>query len=352
MGRLAVENEIRACQTAGVNLLRIFWPLILLCALTGAAMVVLNYEYVPRLYRQGNELKSRLASAALNSIPAGVPNDDFEDIVGQAKVIFYFRERDLATKDMLQVRMMIERPQGGLGAKQASDSGNPVHEVLMASRGRIETDEQSGLMRIVLFDGAVHSMGEDIDKNDIRAELEARFGGRTDDKAYWEAKRAWAAPPKAPNERSIRFDVWTQTVRFRDAAAIERRPEELTARELLTAAEMGREWPEWKNLKADEGDIRDRINKCLTEFSIRTAFPIACLAFAMMAIPLAIFIRPTGKSIGVAVAFGLVMAYYWMIQWGESIAKSGDRMGHAIIFMPNVLMICLGAYLLRRAVRQ
>ncbi len=325
VGRMAVENEIRACQTAGVHLVRIFYPLIVICALASVLMILVNYEYAPRMMKKMHKLKNRLAYEYVSALPAGL-EFEMEDKGGMDTVLF-FTERDPETGDMLKVRMMTERK---VETKKTEPASNPAdgseeepkeekqQDIILAARANITYDEDSDILKFNFFDASVHTQSADPET------------------------------PGAPGRESVgRFKQWTMPI---IPEKVKKETGEYRTYELAKALIQGHNFVEWKN-RSEESYQRYR-NRFKVELAERTAIPLSCLAFVLLGIPLAIFTRPSGKSIGITIAFLLVLIYYWMIKWGSGLAEEGHNLGLVIIFLPNFLMAGLGLILLRRAVRQ
>jgi lipopolysaccharide export system permease protein len=100
--------------------------------------------------------------------------------------------------------------------------------------------------------------------------------------------------------------------------------------------------------RKEEGKIKGA--RFAVEYYQRFSIPFACIAFAFIAIPLAVYVRPTGKAIAFAMSFLLILLYYGLQQYGVAIAKSGSSIGAFSIFLPNILLMAAGSVLLYRMV--
>lgn len=344
IGRMAVGNEIRACQTAGVHLLRIFFPLMVFCALVSLAMILVNYEYSPRMMKRMRNLKNRLAYEAVRSIPAGIEYE-IESNDGSDVMLFYSR-RDDESGDMMQVRMMLERKLDAQESKEAQKAEEEIdaattspasrevqkedseealqpieRQIIVAARARILYDEGKDTLRFNFENGFLHSQS-------------SVLGGEI-----------------TPGKESFGIGSFSDFSKTLAPKKDKKPPAEYRMLEIVTALIQGRDFKDWRKYRNDnEGYLKQR-SKFKVDLAERTAIPLSCIAFALLGIPLAIFARPSGKSIGIAIAFLLVMLYYWMLKWGSGLAEEGNDLGLLIIFLPNVLMAGLGVILFRRAVR-
>jgi LPS export ABC transporter permease LptG/LPS export ABC transporter permease LptF len=87
----------------------------------------------------------------------------------------------------------------------------------------------------------------------------------------------------------------------------------------------------------------------LIEFHRRLAYPVACLVFMMVGVPLGLGSRRGGKSTGFVLTVGLVFVYYFFSSVGVAMAKQG-KIGPGLgVWTANFVFAVLGALLLRQA---
>ncbi len=80
----------------------------------------------------------------------------------------------------------------------------------------------------------------------------------------------------------------------------------------------------------------------LVEIHKKFSIPFACLAFAVIGIPLAETSRRGGRGSGFALSLAILVVYYVLISNGETWAQEA-RMGPALaMWLPNLLLIALG----------
>jgi lipopolysaccharide export system permease protein len=73
---------------------------------------------------------------------------------------------------------------------------------------------------------------------------------------------------------------------------------------------------------------------------------LACLALILIGMPLAVYIRPSGKSAGFAISFGLLFVYYLLMKWGASLGEVNHPLTTFAIFSPNILLGSIGCVLI------
>jgi LPS export ABC transporter permease LptF/LPS export ABC transporter permease LptG len=104
---------------------------------------------------------------------------------------------------------------------------------------------------------------------------------------------------------------------------------ELSMRELVAAKEAG----------SREASV---------ELHTRLAFPVACLVFALVAVPLGAQPRRGGRAAGSLLGVALIAEYYLLLILGAGLARQGKIAPATGIWMANVLLAALGVALLPR----
>jgi len=89
--------------------------------------------------------------------------------------------------------------------------------------------------------------------------------------------------------------------------------------------------------------------KMQSEFHSRFAFPFASLVFAVVAVPLGMQNRRSGKSAGFSTSIGILLAYYVVQSFLRTLADKGSLPPALALWLPNMIFLGLGWYLLRMA---
>jgi lipopolysaccharide export system permease protein len=89
--------------------------------------------------------------------------------------------------------------------------------------------------------------------------------------------------------------------------------------------------------------------KMATEFHSRLALPFASLVFAVLAVPLGIQNRRSGKSAGFSLSIGILLAYYILLSLLRTLAERGGLPPAMALWLPNLLFLGAGWTLLRLA---
>ena len=336
VGRLASGNEILACHVGGVHLGRIFWPLIAICGLASVLMIAVNYEYAPGMYGKRGELATQLTTEAFSSLPAGVLNDISKKFktAGGNEMAMFFRERNKETGHLEHVRLIVAIPGKSraqmpkeMSASEGADNSLTLKDakslmkkkegvskmLVCAERSQIQTDSENNSVNIVLYDAHSYDLGGDLSES------------------VYQFKK-------------LSYPLYSDLLFKKD-----RSTKEYTVADIIDAAWLDPQGAPWKDFSEEKKQRKRR--KLLAALARKTAIPLACLTFVMLAIPLAILVKPSGKSASVAICFGLILLNYWVIEMGGALAEDGVAIGFFVIFLPNLLMGIGGLALFRRAVR-
>jgi lipopolysaccharide export system permease protein len=85
------------------------------------------------------------------------------------------------------------------------------------------------------------------------------------------------------------------------------------------------------------------------EFNKRLALSFACVAFVLLGVPLGVKAHRKESSIGVAISLALVFSFYLLIIVAESMAGRPELRPDFIVWLPVLIAVTLGAWLLERA---
>lgn len=88
------------------------------------------------------------------------------------------------------------------------------------------------------------------------------------------------------------------------------------------------------------------------EIHKKLAIPFACLAFAIVGIPLAETSRRGGKGSAFAISLAIIVLYYVLLSSGETWAQEGRLPPGAAIWMPNGILLAIGGAAMLRGGRE
>ena len=89
-----------------------------------------------------------------------------------------------------------------------------------------------------------------------------------------------------------------------------------------------------------------------TEINKRFSFPFACVAFAIIGVPLGVTAHRRETSIGFAMGLIVATTYFLFVIIGDTLRGNPHAHPEFLVWFPNVLFIVLGVLLFRRLARQ
>jgi len=84
------------------------------------------------------------------------------------------------------------------------------------------------------------------------------------------------------------------------------------------------------------------------EFQRRAAFPVACLVFALIGVPIGVRPRRGGRATGLILTLVLIGGYYFLFVYGAHLAAQGQISVWLGVWAANIVMAGLGLLLFRR----
>ncbi|MCX7001070.1 MAG: LptF/LptG family permease [Candidatus Sumerlaeota bacterium] len=302
-GRLASDNEILAIRTGGIHLMTIFRPVIFAGFLISMFMLVLNYSILPNMNLKSMDYLYQIEFQLFNTLRPG----RFYDEMGTEDndITFYYGSRDPKTGDLLNIHMkIVANPQQWTGAQAEEKQKRRVETLLLAERGRILIEKETRAIQFHFFNGSLHPLDRE-----KPAQNNVVF--------FKELVRVMS-----PSMHRMKDGVY------------QKKNKEMTVPELMA------------NIERNGYVSRKVVNESRVALLQRFSNPLACLALILIGMPLAVYIRPSGKSAGFAISFGLLFVYYLLMKWGASLGEVNHSLTSFAIFSPNILLGSIGCVLI------
>jgi lipopolysaccharide export LptBFGC system permease protein LptF len=335
IGRLTAENEILAMRVAGISLRRVFYPVFILAALGSGALMWSGFDFIPNIVRT---LVARQTEFQFRILTNLEPGRNYENLSPRgAEVFLYYENRAPAqpgdspfTLRMEKVALRVFGRTGDLtGANVGSETNAKRGDetLYFSSRGVIQGDLETRSVTLTLEDGIVLP----VEREERHREIMLRFDGLTT-----------TLTPEGDIDRFDRLD-----------------PRMLTLAELReriatppTNPETGEPLPMFysetrRNLRSEWKAFLNARNEYYQRFSL----PFSLLAFVLIAVPLAVELRPKAKTLAFLVALGLILVYYVMLTWAGALGMTYHPWTFAAYIAPNILIGAIGLVLLWRVER-
>ncbi len=287
-GRLSADGEIVALRAAGVSVLHLVPPVLLLGTVATLATGYLLFDLEPRSRVAMKQLVRKMASAVRLVEPGKFRN--------LGTHILYVHEQGDGVC-----------PLRGVLIGDFSDESRRTY--ISAACGRVENSEGEEGIDLLLTDGSIH---------------------------FSEAS--------AERYRRIRFGTMEATLDVSAYLDLSRKARDFTLAELLEldARFEGGEVPEFR------GGTREVV---MTQIHRRLAFPFASIVLAIVSVPLGIRPLRSGRSAGALAAIGLMGIYWLLFTAGEIAGERAYVPPWLGMWSPNLILFASGALLLRRTVR-
>lgn len=104
----------------------------------------------------------------------------------------------------------------------------------------------------------------------------------------------------------------------------------------------------WRQSQNGAVQLQTRL-KASAELHSRLALPFASLVFAVLAVPLGMQNRRSGKSAGFSVSIAILLVYYILLSLLRTLAEKGALPPGLAIWSPNLFFLGLGWWLLKMA---
>jgi len=287
-GRMSADNEMIALRACGVSLLRVCIPVLAVGAALSLFTFWINATVAPRAEQA---MRDSIASIARSNPTALFVPDE---------VVSQFRGRKIfvgsKNGDVLSDLTIIEQTDGGA-----------IQRVIFARQGIIESDADNGSLRLTLKDAKFEQRKEG-DENNV------------------EGIRHGISIAEAGVDIPLE-DLVNEGLRKRPLRS-------------YTLQELRARFPSVQ-------DLADRI-AMLTEMSKRVSLSMACVAFALMAMPLGITAQRKETSVGFGISLALAFGYFFFVVLAEMLRDDAGAFPYLLLWIPNVLFIGIGTWLLLR----
>lgn len=290
-GRLSADNELTALRSNGVSIGRICLPLVGIALLCTAASLWLNVQVAPAAQE---EMRSTVFNLATRNPMA---------LFGSDQVIDQFPGR----------KIYVGRKYGNklenILVFETNEMSMPM-KVTHAREGSLEADLPNHRILMHLY-GARYSQRDEVDPFDL---TRMRDG--------------------------ISVEEGTLPISLEDLYEKEKRR---ASRSMLSLEQL------LDQLKNDDPKMR---SSSRTEINKRLSFPVACLVFALVGVPLGITAHRRETSFGFAASLVVGVFYFLFIIIADTLRTNPKLHPEFLVWLPNVLFLGLGWWLFRRLSRQ
>jgi len=280
-GRLSSDNEITVLKASGLSLGALLPPVLLTASAAALLTLFISVEAVPWGNTGFKQMTMDVARKyAASAIRERIFRDDLPNIV------LYVDQYDEARRTMQRVMIQDSR-----------DAERPL--TIFAKSGLISSDDGTGVLRILLKNGTIHTQQKD-------------------------------------DYRLISFGEYLLTAESGRSTPLVRTEMDLGIDELRSG------------IASSKVSSQTRL-KMATELHSRFAFPFATFVFAILALPLGLSNRRSGKGSGFTISILILLVYYVLLSFLRTLAEKGGISPVLAVWLPNLTFLSIGLLLLRLA---
>lgn len=289
-GRLSADNELIALRATGVSITRICAPVFGLAVLLTATCFYINADVAPRAEYAATQAILKIATS--NPASLFVADEIVTEFPGRR---IYVGHKD---GDTLENLLLFEM-----------DKNDELVKFVYAKKGQLTSDTEHSQLMLRLFDARF----EQRDKEEPRNINKIREG---------------IVIKEAPFPISLN-ELYAENTRGKRASSY-------TLTELLD---------EIRKETGPRGlELRVELNK-------RFSVSMACIAFALVAVPLGITAHRRETSVGFAFSLIIAFTYFFFIIMADTFRGNPNAFPVVLIWIPNLIFLSLGIYLFRRLMK-
>jgi lipopolysaccharide export system permease protein len=289
---MTADNEIAALKSAGISVVRLLPPVMLLGCIGFVLSLACTLVLIPAGISRGHELmREAFTARPIAGIEERTFHDNFKDL------IVYVEKIEPGTEIMKNVFI-----------RESSDPDDV--KTILARQGKVAPDPQGKDLVLNLSDGVI--LRED------------RLG---DSKPAIEFKNyvfRYARSNPGP-------EVASKSLEENSVSEIVQRIRRARAKQKTTTGQ--------------EHELYQREERLGRIFlTQRIVHPLACMALALMAFPLGVLGMGKSRLNNVALGLGAIFVYYALALATERLARSGLAQPEPVLFLPPVLFVGAAAY--------
>jgi lipopolysaccharide export system permease protein len=308
LGRLSADSEITAMRAAGISMTRVTRSVIFLAVLGAIAALYFNFQSMPSARVEYH----RAFAAAVQSNPLSivVPKTFIRDFPGH--VVYVGEKKSGELRDIWVWELDKERR---------------VTRVVRAESGHFEYEEANNVLVLTL----------------TRAQVETRSDKKPED--FSEAQLVASAERSAEPIR-LSLDRF-----FGRAGGARMKQEWLTYSQLRLARAELAAVPLPTDPAEKKKSVLERMKlELIYQDKFNTA--LAVLSLALIGIPLGIKVSRRETSANFAVAVALTLTYYLMTMAVKVLDRHPEYRPDLLLWLPNIILLCLGGWMLTRIDRR
>ena len=288
--RFSADSEIIALKAGGISLYQLLVPVMILSVIAFILTELVMIYGLPNGNQAFRELLFHiLRTQAKYEIKSKLFNNDFKNMV------IYVNEKDENSSLMK-----------GIFISETTKEGES--RIINAERGTLTSDKKAFIVQMSLQDGTIHRIGKD-----------------------------------KKNYQTLRFKKYVLEMEIPKA-------EEISGKLLRGNRELSISKLKEKIEKHKKDGVP--INNELVELHKKFSIPFAALIFGLIGAPLGVKCSRSGKSGSFTISLLVIVLYYILLLFGESLGDTGKLHPFLAMWIPNFAVMITAGYLVYKTANE
>jgi lipopolysaccharide export system permease protein len=344
-GRLAVDNELVAFKSCGINVYTLMRPTVIAAFFISLFMIYFNNNILPET---NHMLKNMMIKANYRRPVTAIIPGTFNTMKNYT---IYARERigEELQGIIIYVRESTNFPQ-----------------TITAEKGLINLSNGGNSLQAILYNGQMHERDkQDPDKYQIRSFQ--RFTLNLPDLGYrfneegtsyrGDRELSSKAMLEIINRKSEEIGSLKEHIKEIETEIIRLEADTLITRsEFLAGLDRERELKKQRNMLRLDLDRKDKIQRDVYKYQVEVhkkyAIAVACLIFVLIGAPVGMMTRTSGVGMAFSVSSFVFLIYYGALTLGEELADKGHVSPFLAMWIANFVFGILGIYLIIMSVKE
>ena len=288
--RFSADSEITALKAGGISLYQLLVPVMALSFLAYILTVFMMIYGLPNGNQAFRELLFNILRTQANyEIRPKLFNNNFKNM------IIYVDEKDENSPLMK-----------GIFISETTEDGE--NRIINAEKGTIISDKKAFVVQMNLTNGTIHLLGKD-----------------------------------KKNYHTLKFKRYTLEMEIP-------KPEEISGKLLRGNRELSISKLKEKIEKHKKDGIT--FNNELVELHKKFSIPFAALIFGLIGAPLGVKCSRSGKSGSFTISLFVIVFYYILLLFGESLGDTGKLHPFLAMWLPNFVVMIIAGYLVYKTANE
>jgi len=336
-GRMAVDREIIAMKSSGINVYRQIAPLLVVAVMLTGLMIYFNHNYLPN---QNHKLKNLMIKIAYYKPMTIIKAGEFTTVMDYT--IFAKSNNESVLGDVI----IYDRSQ------------SRFPRMVFANEGRIVQMDKGNSLQITLNDGEMHERNDreqgkyqirrfksfTVNIRNIGNEMDFFESGFRSDREMTESQLR-----KAINEKKAELaGIATESGKLQSSLS----SLEAEAPGFYRDNDIRRTKVMLQMSKDRESDVSEALRSMQVEYHKKYALSFAIIIFILIGMPLGLMTRSSGIGMAFSVSSVIFLIYYVALNGGEQLADKGYMSPFLSMWISNFVFLAAAMLLIYASVKE